>query len=127
MDLRSRQVLAGKREIIEVKSRELQRVEPFDHEVIEFQKEKSVLQRQIDLINVLKQQQKTVWRGVQAVAKLGDEAALVRVFAVPVDLGKPQVVLTGRAVSDEAVNVLAQKLGAQKTSKKAAFTLQVKE
>lgn len=127
MDLRSRQVLAERQDIIDAKSIELQRLEPIDREVVEFLKEKSVLQRQIDLINVLKQNQKTVWRGVQAVAKLGDEAALVRVFAIPVDLGKTSVVLTGRAVSDEAVNVLAQKLGAQKTAKKAVFTLRVKE
>ena len=68
MDLRSRQVLAERQDIIDAKSIELQRLEPIDREVVEFLKAKSVLQRQINMITVLKQNQKTVLRGVPAVA-----------------------------------------------------------
>ncbi|HSP17730.1 MAG TPA: hypothetical protein VLV78_23500 [Thermoanaerobaculia bacterium] len=107
---------------IKIKQAELRPLAPFDAEVQVFQKNKDRLQRRIDLINQLKQNQHVPFQAVAMLA--GEESAPIESAAV---IPRGGLVINGRADSDATIEQLAQRLRA--TEKHVApdhsFELQV--
>ena len=122
--------LREKQEIIRTRTEELRPLDPLDRAVDAYLAERDRLQRTIDLINSLKQNQNSLSHGVQTVAELGGDAALIdgiSISGVFDKTKKTSVAIVFYSHAPEAVvDALARKLGAQKhVQPNGSFTLAV--
>ncbi len=124
-DLYQQRQIADIRAEIKIKEAEIRPLAAFDREVEQYRTEKSRLQKRIDLINQLKQNQRRIADAVATLAAIEEGPARIDSAAV---IAPDDIVINGHADSDAAIEELAKRIGAseQKIAPDHSFTLRVK-
>ena len=107
-DFAQQRKCAEVRALIKTREAELRPLAAYDREVEQYRVEKDELQRRIDVINHLKQNQITASQVVATIASVED-ARLIDSVSVT---GPQTLVINGHASSDSEIDDLAQRLGA---------------
>jgi hypothetical protein len=123
-DFNLQRKLADRRVGIKIKQEELQPLKALAAEVDTYQRNKDRLQRRIDLINQLKQNQVVPAEAVAILSGAENETASIDSVAIA---GPHEVVINGHATSDSEIDRLANDVGAkeQRVAPDHSFTLRV--
>lgn len=110
---------------VKLEEAELRPLAAFDREVEQYRAEKDQLQRRVDLINQLKQNQPRMAETVAMLAGIEEAPATIDSAAV---VARNDIVINGHADSEAAIDELARRIGAseKKLASDHSFTLRVK-